>query len=163
MLNQELQKAFNKQVNEELYSAYIYLSMVNFFEAQNLKGFATWMRAQAMEEVSHATKLIDYLHERGGEVVLDAIGTPPASWENPLDAFEAAYKHECYISGCIHTLYNKAVEVGDTASALFLNWFIIEQVEEEASVDEVVQLLKLAQGAPGAMFMLNRELGQRTE
>ncbi len=161
MIKADLQKAFNNQINEELFSAYLYVSMVNFFETQNLKGFANWMRAQVTEELIHANKLINYLHERGGEVKLDAIGKPDATWKSPLAAFEAAYKHECHISGCINELYNKAVKTGDNAAAIFLNWFINEQVEEEASADEVVQRLKLSQGAPGALFMLDRELGTR--
>jgi len=158
----ELQKAFNAQINEELFSAYLYVSMVNYFEEQNLKGFASWMQAQAVEELTHAQKLIAYLHERGVAVKLEAIGKPEATWKSPLAAFEAAYKHECYISDCINKLYALATKSGDAAAAIFLSWFITEQVEEEASVDEVVQSLKLAQGAPGALFMLNRELGARS-
>lgn len=161
MIKADVQKAFNAQINEELYSAYLYVSMVNYFESQNLKGFATWMRAQVVEELTHATKLMDYLSERGGEVKLEAIGKPDATWKGPLAVFEAAYKHECHISACINDLYAKAVKSGDNAAALFLNWFINEQVEEEASADEVVQNLKLAQGAPGALFMLNREMATR--
>ena len=158
----ELQKAFNTQINEELFSAYIYASMVNYFEEQSLTGFAAWMQAQAVEELTHAQKLIAYLHERGVKVELEAIGKPESTWDSPLAAFEAAYKNECYISDCINNLYALAVESADAAASIFLNWFITEQVEEEASVDQVVQNLKLAQGAPGALFMLNRELGQRS-
>lgn len=158
----ELQKAFNAQINEELFSAYIYAAMVNYFEEQSLKGFASWMQAQAVEELTHAQKLIAYMHERGAKVELKAIGKPDSKWNSPLAAFEAAYKHECYISDCINKLYALSVKTGDAAASIFLNWFITEQVEEEANVDEVVQNLKLAQGAPGALFMINRELGLRT-
>lgn len=161
MIKAELQKAFNKQINEELFSSYLYVSMVSYFESQNLSGFATWMRAQVVEELIHANKLIEYLYERGGEVELDAIGKPDAAWESPLAAFEAAYKHECHISACINDLYNLAVKAGDNAAAIFLNWFVSEQVEEEASADEVVQRMKLSQGAPGALFMMDRQLGER--
>ncbi len=161
MIKAELQKAFNKQINEELFSSYLYVSMVSYFESQNLSGFATWMRAQVVEELIHANKLIEYLYERGGEVELDAIGKPDATWESPLAAFEAAYKHECHISACINDLYNLAVKAGDNAAAIFLNWFVSEQVEEEASADEVVQRMKLSQGAPGALFMMDRQLGER--
>lgn len=161
MIKADLEKAFNKQINEELFSAYLYVSMVNYFEAQNLKGFANWMRAQTIEELTHANKFIGYLQERGGSVKLDAIAKPDATWKSPLAAFEAAYKHECHISACINDLYNRAVKAGDNAAAIFLNWFINEQVEEEANADEVVQNLKLAQNAPGALFMLDREMGTR--
>ncbi len=161
MIKADVQKAFNAQINEELFSAYLYLSMVSYFESQNLKGFASWMRAQVIEELTHANKMVGYLNERGGEVKLETIGKPDATWKSPLAAFEAAYKHECHISACINDLYAKAVKAGDNAAALFLNWIINEQGEEEASADEVVQNLKLAQGAPGALFMLDRELGIR--
>ncbi len=162
MMKPEVQKAFHKQINEELYSAYLYAAMVNYFESQNLSGFAAWMRAQTVEELNHANKLIGHLHERGADVELDAIAKPTSAWDSPLAAIEAAYKHECHISACIDELYGKAVKAGDNAAALFLNWFVNEQVEEEASADAVVQQLKLAQDAPGALFMLDREMGART-
>ncbi len=161
MMKADLQKAFHKQINEELYSAYLYAAMVNFFESKNLPGFATWMRAQTIEELIHAEKLISYLHERGADVKLDAIAKPTSTWKSPLAAFEAAYKHECHISKCIDNLYARATKAGDNAAAIFLNWFVNEQVEEEASADEIVQQLKLAQDAPGALFMLDREMGAR--
>lgn len=161
MIKPDLQKAFNAQINEELYSAYLYVSMVNYFETQNLKGFASWMRAQVVEELTHASKFIAYLNERGGEVKLEAIAKPDATWKSPLAAFQASYRHECHISECINKLYDRATKAGDNAAAIFLNWFLNEQVEEEASVDDVVRNLKLAEGAPGALFMLDRELGAR--
>ncbi len=161
MMKADLQKAFNKQINEELYSAYLYAAMVNYFEAANLKGFAAWMKAQVVEELNHASKFIAYLHERGADVKLAAIAEPTATWESPLAAFEAAYRHECHISDCINKLYSAATKADDHAAASFLIWFINEQVEEEAAADEAVQQLKLAEGAPGAMFMLNREMGAR--
>lgn len=161
MMKADLLKAFNKQINEELYSAYLYLAMVNYFESENLGGFATWMRAQTVEELAHANKLVAYLHERGADVKLDAIAKPTPSWKSPLAAMEAAYKHECHISDCINKLYSAATKADDHAAAIFLNWFVNEQVEEEANADEIVQQLKLAKDAPGPMFMLNRELGAR--
>lgn len=161
MMKADLQKAFNKQINEELYSAYLYAAMVNYFESQNLGGFAQWMRVQTVEELTHANKLIGYLHERGADVTLEAIAKPTSTWKSPLAAFEAAYEHECHITACINELYAKATKAPDPAAAIFLNWFVNEQVEEEANADQVVQQLKLAQGAPGAMFMLNREMGAR--
>ena len=161
MMKAELQQAFNKQINEELYSAYLYTAMVNYFESENLGGFATWMRAQTVEELTHAGKLIAYVHERGGDVNLEAIAKPTATWDGALDAMQAAYKHECHITECINKLYAAASEAGDHAAAIFLNWFVNEQVEEEANADEIIQQLKLAKDAPGPLFMLNRELGAR--
>ena len=161
MMKAELQKAFNKQINEELYSAYLYVAMVNYFESINLGGFATWMRAQTVEELNHASKFIDYLHDRNADVKLDAIAKPTATWKSALDAMEAAHAHECHITECINKLYSAATKTEDHAAAMFLNWFVNEQVEEEGNADEIVQQLKLAKDAPGPMFMLNRELGAR--
>ncbi len=161
MMKPELQKAFNKQINEELYSAYLYTAMINYFQSENLDGFATWMRAQVVEELTHASKLIAYVHERGGDVKLEAIAKPTATWKGALDAMQAAYKHECHITECINKLYSAATKVGDHAAAIFLNWFVNEQVEEEANADAIIQQLKLAKDAPGPLFMLNRELGAR--
>lgn len=161
MMKAELQKAFNKQVNEELYSAYLYLAMADYFVQQNLKGFARWMRAQVVEELNHANKFMAYLQERCAPVVLDVIAAPKLAVKSPLAAFEAAYKHECHISERINDLYSASLKANDNAAVIFLNWFVTEQVEEEGSVDEVVQQLKLAKDAPGALFMLDRELGAR--
>lgn len=161
MMKSDLQKAFNKQINEELYSAYLYAAMVNYFESQNLIGISAWMKAQVVEELNHAHKLIAYLHERGATVKLTAIAEPDAVWKSPLAAFEAAYKHECHISDCINKLYSAALKQADHAAVSFLTWFVDEQVEEEATADAVVQQLKLAAGAPGALFMIDRELGAR--
>jgi len=161
MISPEMQAALNHQINEETYSAYLYASMANHFEHVNLKGFAHWMSVQAAEEVAHAQKIAAYLNERGAKVLLEAISAPPTEWDAPLAAFEAAYAHECHISACIDTLYSQAMSEGDHATHNFLEWFVTEQVEEESSADEVVQQLKLVAGAPGGLFMLDRELGQR--
>ncbi|MCK5860932.1 MAG: ferritin [Candidatus Hydrogenedentes bacterium] len=161
MMKAELQKAFNKQINEELYSAYLYTAMINYFELENLGGFASWVRAQTIEELAHTSKLIGYLHERGVDVKFGAIAKPTATWKNTLTAFEAIYKHECHISACINKLYGLALKLDDHAAAIFLTWFVNEQVEEEANASEIVQQLKLAKDTPGPMFMLNRELGAR--
>jgi ferritin len=156
-----MEKALNEQTNAELYSAYLYLSMVAYFESVNLPGFANWMKVQTQEELMHAMKIYDFVNERGGRVVLKAIEAPPTEWESPLDAFEAAYKHEQKVTGLINNLVNLAIEEKDHATNSFLQWFVNEQVEEESSVDEVVQKLKMVEKAPGGQFMIDRELGQR--
>lgn len=161
MINEKIQEAFNKQINAELYSSYLYLSMSAYFESMNLPGFAHWMRCQAQEEVVHAMKFYDYLNERGGNVKLTAIDAPPAAWNSPLHAFEDAYSHEQKVTGLINGLVDLAVQEKDHASTNFLQWFVAEQVEEEDSADKVVQSLKLAGNQGGGMFMIDRELGQR--
>jgi ferritin len=161
MIGNKMEKALNDQINAELYSAYLYLSMVAYFESVNLSGFATWMRVQTQEEIMHAMKMYDYVNERGGRVILKAIDEPPAKWKSPLAAFEAAYKHEQLVTGRINDLVDLAIKEKDHAANTFLQWFVNEQVEEETSADAVVQQLKMAEGAPGALFMIDRELGQR--
>ena len=161
MISKKMEAAYNKQINEELYSAYLYASMSNYFENINLRGFAQWMRVQTDEELAHARKFRDYLINRGGKVVLDTIKAPQIEWKSPAAVFEAALKHECHISDCINKLSSLSVTENDHASHAFLEWFVEEQVEEEANVDNVVQQLKLVEGAPGALFILDREMGTR--
>lgn len=162
MISQAMQDALNKQINEELYSAYVYASMANFFEHKSLKGFASWMRNQSEEELGHARRFVTYMNDRGGRVVLGAVKAPPVDWESPLDAFENAYKHECHISACINELSTMSINEKDHASHAFLEWFVTEQVEEESTADEIVQQLKLMEGAPGGLFLMDRELAQRS-
>lgn len=161
MISKKMDQALNDQINAELYSAYLYLSMVAYFESINLPGFATWMRVQTQEEIVHAMKMYDFLNQRDGRVILKAIDAPPTQWKSPLAAFQAAYKHEQLVTGRINDLVNLAVDEKDHATNAFLQWFVNEQVEEEMSADNVVQNLKTAADAPGAMFMIDRELGQR--
>lgn len=162
MISQAMQDALNKQINEELYSAYVYASMANYFEFRSLKGFANWMRNQSQEELGHASRFVTFMNDRGGRVVLDAVKAPRIDWESPLDVFENAYKHECHISGCINELSTMAINEKDHASHAFLEWFVTEQVEEESTADEIVQQLKLMEGAPGGLFLMDRELAQRS-
>lgn len=161
MLSKQIQDAINEQINAELYSAYIYASMSAYFQSVNLPGFANWMRVQTQEEVMHAFKFYAYVNERGGRVVLQAIDAPPQEWDSPLAAFEAVYVHEQKVTGLINDLVDLAVKESDHATTNFLQWFVSEQVEEEAGADEVVQKLKLVGDAPGGLFMLDREMGQR--
>lgn len=161
MIKDSIEKALNQQINEELKSYYIYLAMAADFEAKNWPGFAAWMKAQAGEEMGHAMKIFNFVNERGGKVVLKAIDAPPETWESPLAVFEAAYKHELFISGCIDKLVDKARQENDKAAEIFLQWFVTEQVEEELNADTIVNKLKLIQGSNNGMYMLDKELGAR--
>ena len=161
MIDERMQEALNKQLNAEVYSAYLYLSMSAYFQSVNLGGFANWMRVQWQEELAHAMKFYDYVNERGGRVVLQAVEAPPLEWDSPLAAFEHVYEHEQKVTGMINKLVDLAVEARDHATNNFLQWFVSEQVEEEASADEVVQKLRLVGDDPSGLFMIDQELGQR--
>jgi ferritin len=161
-MNRKIEDAFNNQINAELHSAYIYYSMAAYFDSRNLKGFAGWMTVQAQEEITHAQKFYNFINDRGGRVLMQQIDAVDTEWESPLAAFEAAYRHECYISDRINKLVALAREESDYAAENFLHWFVEEQVEEEASADEKVQALKMAGDSTGGLFMLDREAGGRT-
>jgi len=161
MLNTKLQDALNKQVNAELYSSYLYLSMSSYLTQQNLSGAATWMRMQAQEELEHAMKIFDYIHTRGGCVTLTAIEQPPAEWDSALDVFEKAYEHEQKITQMINDLVDLAIAEKDHASHNMLQWFISEQVEEEESVKSIVEKLRLVANAHGGRLLIDKELGMR--
>jgi len=161
MIDQRMQEALNKQINAEIYSAYLYLSMSAHFQSVNLAGFANWMRVQWQEELAHALKFYDYVNERGGRVVLQPVEAPPSAWDSPLALFEHVHQHEQKVTGMINKLVDLAVEIRDHATNNVLQWFVAEQVEEEASADEVVQKLKLVGDDPSALFMIDRELAQR--
>jgi len=161
MIKKKIADRINAQINEELYSAYLYYSMAHYFDSLSLKGFAHWMHAQAIEEMNHANIFASYLNERGGRVQLKAIGAPDTEWKSPLAAFEAAYAHEQHITDCINKLMALAHAESDFATANKLQWFVAEQVEEEASADEVVQRLKLVDKTQGGLFMLDLEMAKR--
>lgn len=161
MISEKMEEALNEQVNAELYSAYLYLSMEAYFQSVNMRGFASWMRIQTQEELTHAMKIYDFLNQRDGRVILKSIAGPPTEWESPLGAFQAVSEHEQKVTGLINNLVNLANNEKDHATASFLQWFVNEQVEEESSANEVVQKLKMAENAPGALFLIDSELGQR--
>lgn len=161
MLNETIEKKINSQINAELFSAYLYYSMASYFESISLSGAAHWMRNQVMEELIHVQKFVTYVNERRGTVKLEAIECPQTEWKSPLDAFEAAYEHEIHITGRINTLLDAALKESDHATANFLQWFVAEQVEEEASADAVVQQLKLVGDNKGGLFMIDKELAAR--
>ena len=161
MIKEKIQNVLNKQVNAEMYSAYLYLSMSAYFESIDLKGFANWMQVQAQEEIMHAMKFYNYIFERGGRVTLSAIDAPPKEWSSPLEVFENTLQHEQKVTDLINRLVDLASEEKDHATYNFLQWFIAEQVEEEASANEMVQKLKLVAEERGGFFMLDKEFGQR--
>ena len=161
MISKKMEKAFNDQVNAEFYSAYLYLSMKAYFESLDLKGFANWMQCQTQEELFHGMKIYGQINERGGRVNLSAIEKPPFEWKSPLDAFHAALNHEQKVTGLINNLVDLALKEKDHASNIFLQWFISEQVEEEDSVHDIIQKLKLMGDAPGGLFMIDKELAAR--
>ncbi len=162
-LSKTMQDALNEQIREEMYSGYVYLSMSAYFEDANLPGFAHWMRVQAQEELDHAMKFYNFIIERGGRVILDAIKQPPADFGGPTDIFQKALEHEEYISDRIRDLFSLAVEEKDYASYSLLQWFIDEQVEEEESATEILEFLKMIEGKGQGLIMLDRQLAQREE
>ena len=161
MFNQKIENELNKQINKELFSSYLYMSMSAYFQSVDLLGFANWMHVQAQEELTHAQKIYDFINERNGRVMLESIEKPQTDWESPLVAFQDALKHEEFITASINNIVTVANEEKDYATQIFLQWFVTEQVEEEASANEIINKLKLMKDAPGAIFMLDRELAQR--
>ncbi len=161
MLCEKIEKELNNQLNRELFSSYLYTAMGAYFVSRDMTGFAHWMHVQAHEEMSHAQKIYNYINERGARVILEQIEKPQSDWEGVLDVFQNTLKHEEYVTSSINDIVNTALEEKDHATHIFLQWFVTEQVEEEASVSEIINKLKLMKDAPGAIFMLDRELGQR--
>lgn len=162
MLSETMNKALNDQINAELYSAYLYYAMAAHFDDTGLPGAAHWMKNQAVEEMTHAHKMFNYVADRGGRVLLDTIEKPQAEWASPLVAFEAVYTHEVKVTGLINNLVKLAREESDFNTDNFLQWFVAEQVEEEASADDIVQKIKLVDESKGGLFMIDQELGART-
>ncbi len=161
MISGTLEKAINVQLNAELYSSYLYLSMSAYFSSTHLPGFANWMRVQAREELVHAMKFYDYVIERGGRVLLTTVDAPPLQWDSPQAAFEHVFNHEQKVTGLINDLVTLAVKENDHAATIFLQWYVTEQVEEESSAKKIVEKLKLTGGKGSGLFMLDQELGQR--
>ncbi len=162
MISEKMEKAFNDQINKELYSEYLYLSMQAYFESLNLKGFVNWFTVQVQEEHAHAIGMFDYLHERGGKVELQAIDKPRTEWKSPLECFENVLEHEQYVTSRINALMDTAEEVKDRAALSFLDWYLKEQVEEEANVGNVLATLKLIGDDKKALLMLDKDLAART-
>lgn len=161
MLKQTVQDAMNAQIKHELYSAYLYLAMAAYFESEDLTGFAHWMEMQAAEEQEHAMKFYGFINERGGRVTLHAIDQPPADFDSVLAVFEATYEHEQTVTSLINDLYALALEENDYAGQSFLQWFVDEQVEEEANASHILAQLRMIDGKAQGLLMLDRALGQR--
>jgi ferritin len=161
MLKKKMLKALNDQINAEMYSSYLYLSMETYFQSISLTGFAAWMRAQVQEELMHGMKFYGFVNERGGKVTLEAIAKPESTWASPLAAFEAIQKHEEHVTSLINDLVDLAISEKDHATNNFLQWFVSEQVEEEASVGAIVDKLRMIQDNPSGLFMIDAELGKR--
>jgi len=161
MMKPSVQDIINKQIQAELYSAYLYLSMAAWCNDQNLTGMAHWLKVQAKEEVEHAMKFYHHLEERSAKIELKAIEAPPKEWKSPLEVFQAAYGHEQKVTGMIYDIVNLAQKEGDHAAAVMCQWFVTEQVEEEAQTLAIVEKLKMASESKGALMQIDHQLGKR--
>jgi ferritin len=161
MITKTLQNAINEQINKELYSSYLYLSMAAYFEDKNLPGFAKWMYVQAEEERGHGMKLFEHLLERSGKVELKSIAGPQTTWNTSLEVFKHVQEHEAAVTASINTLYELALKEKDYPFQVVLQWFITEQVEEEKNAVEIVQQLELIDAKGTAVLMLDHQLGKR--
>ena len=161
MISKTMEQALNKQVNRELFSEYLYLSMSAYFETTFLKGFAKWMRVQAGEEHAHAMKIYDYILARGGKVTLAAIEAPKNKWESAGKVFEESYAHEQKVTAMIHGLVDLAIKEKDHATFELLQWFVKEQVEEEMNASDILNQIAIVGDRPGHLFALDHQLGKR--
>ncbi|MBU7013313.1 MAG: ferritin [Theionarchaea archaeon] len=161
MIGKAVEKALNTQLNAELYSSYLYLSMSSWFSFQNLDGFANWMRVQAQEELVHAMKFYDYLIQRNGRVLLLAVDAPPTEWDSPDAVFEHTYQHEQKVTGLINELVDLSISEKDHATHMVLQWFVDEQVEEESSAAEILGKIRMLKESKSGIYILDRELNQR--
>lgn len=161
MLSEKIIAAFNSQINKEMYSGYLYMSMSAFSESIGLKGFANWFMVQYQEEMEHAKRLYQYIIEQGARIKLLAIDQPPSDFDSPMDMFEKTLSHEKLVSKSINDLMELAVQTKDHASQIFLQWFVTEQIEEEANPTEIIQKLKLIGNNGNGLFMIDKELAAR--
>ena len=162
MITKAMQDAMNDQINKELYSSYLYISMAAYFEDKNLPGFAHWMRVQEAEEREHAMKIYDFLLERGGKVSLKAIDAPKTEWDSTLEVAKEVAAHEAKVTASIYSLYETALKEKDYPAQVMLQWFITEQVEEEKNAAEIVANLKLIEERGTAVLMLDHRLSKRS-
>ncbi len=163
MLEQDIQRSLNEQLNSDLYSAYTYLAMSAYFETLSLSGFASWMKVQSKEEIEHSMKYYKYIFDRQGTVSLSAIKTPKQSWESPLEVFEDAYSHEMQVTKDINKIVDLSIKQSDHATNHFLQWFVGEQIEDESTTSELVTRLKRIGDNPAGLVMLDRELATRLQ
>ena len=160
-MDKKLLKAFNEQIKNELYSAYLYLSMAAHFESINLGGFAHWMKKQSGEEVGHAMKMFEFISDRGDKASLEAIPKPPSSFPSVKSVFEETLKHEKKVTALINKLYDIAESVDDKAAKIFLQWYITEQVEEEKSASEILEKISMVKPDSAALLMLDSVMAKR--
>ncbi len=163
MLTKAVLEAINDQIRIEFSSAYAYLAMSAHCESENLPGFAKWLRIQWEEEIGHAMKFFAYVHERNGSVTLQAIEKPAGKWKSPAEVFEHVLSHEQKVTASIHKLFEVATKEKDYATQVLLQWFIKEQVEEEKTATEIVELMKLAGTSGPSLLMLDHQLGSRSK
>ena len=161
MLKKKIEAALNNQLNNEFYSAYLYLSMAGYFEHLSLPGFSSWMKVQYQEENSHTMKFFRYINERGGKVILKGVKAPPSSWKSPLNTLEETLKHEQEVTEDINELLDIAMKEKDHATTNFLQWYIEEQVEEEANVSNIIAQLKMIKGSHESLYLLDKDMAQR--
>ncbi|EIC19356.1 ferritin [Thiorhodovibrio frisius] len=161
MITQDLEDKFNQHINKEIYSSYLYLSMAAWADHQGLRGFSHWMRVQAMEELTHVSRFFDFLTDRDGRARLSAIAEPPQDWANATALMEDTYQHELEVSKGINELVSLCREHSDHAAGAFLDWFVKEQVEEEANVKDVLDRLRIVKGEGQGLLMIDQELGAR--
>lgn len=162
MLSDTLQEALNEQINDELHAAYLYLSMSEYFAANNLDGFAHWMRMQREEEIGHAMKIFDFVLDRDGRVDLRTIEAPAADFSSPAEVARKALEHEQKVTKKINEIYKKAKSENDYPTEALMQWFVLEQVEEEASALKIAEQLEMAGDDNAALLMLDREMGDRS-
>ncbi len=161
MIKKALENALNEQINAEFHSAYIYLSMSSYFLSVGLAGYANWMRVQYQEELAHATRFFDYVNERGGRVTLSPIAEVQVDFSGIVDVFEKTLEHEQLVTSMINKLMDISIQESDHATKSFLQWFVDEQVEEEANVDQILNNLKLIKGEGQGLLMMDREMQTR--
>jgi len=161
VLSERMTEALNKQINREIYSAYLYLSMSADSTFKGLKGFANWFMVQYQEEMTHTMKIYDYINNQGGQVKLMAVEQPPMEFGSPLEIFEKTLEHEKFVTKCINDLVNLAIDQKDHATKIFLQWFITEQIEEEANDNDIIATLKLVGKEGNGLFMIDKELATR--
>jgi ferritin len=161
MIGKKTKQLMNEQIKHEIESAYLYWSMEAYFRAQNLDGMATWMRVQTQEELVHAMKFFEHLSDRGVQVQLLPLSIHKTNWKSPLEAFKDAYQHEQFITSKINNLMKAARDENDHASVVLTQWFVNEQVEEEANASKIAQTLERAGDSGSALILIDRELGTR--
>jgi ferritin len=162
MIGKAMQDQMNEQINKEIFSSYLYLSMAAYFADKNLPGFANWMRVQEAEEREHAMKFYDFILERGGKVTLKAIEAPKTEWTSTMEVAEEVAAHEAKVTASIYALYELALKEKDYPAQIMLQWFINEQVEEEKNAGEIIATLKMIEAHETAVLQLDHRLGKRS-